>query len=212
MKIDSAALLTSCAQRVHFPEPGAPEVAFLGRSNVGKSSLINRLVRRKKLARTSSTPGKTRLIHFFTILSGNREIRMVDLPGYGWARVPRKEREGWQGLVESYLEKRPPLCAAILLQDIRREVSDDETLLLEWLAERGIYSLVAITKTDKLKPMRRAKRLRELRVQLEDLGDRVIPTSAETGDGMDVLWRAILAAADARANASVPTPPSDSAK
>ena len=212
MKIDTAELLTSCAQRMDFPDPGAPEVAFLGRSNVGKSSLINRLVRRKKLARTSSTPGKTRLIHFFTITSGSREIRLVDLPGYGWAKVPRREREGWQGLVESYLEKRPPLCAAILLQDIRRDVSDDETLLLEWLAERGIYSLVAITKTDKLKPMRRAKRLRELRVQLEDLGDRVIATSAETGDGMDGLWRAILAAAAARTIATPPNKPPVSAK
>lgn len=196
MKVDTAELLTSCAGIENFPIPGAPEVAFLGRSNVGKSSLINRLVRRKKLARTSSTPGKTRLIHFFTIKGGSRELRMVDLPGYGWAKVSQKERGSWQQLVESYLQKRPPLCAAILLQDVRREVSDDERLLLEWLAERGIYTLVAITKTDKLKPMRRAKRLRELRGQLEGLGDRLIPTSSKSGEGMDVLWRSILDAAD----------------
>jgi len=203
VKIDTAELLTSCAQSVDFPDPGAPEVAFLGRSNVGKSSLINRLVRRKKLARTSSTPGKTRLIHFFAITGGSRELRMVDLPGYGWAKVSRRERGGWQQLVESYLQKRPPLCAAILLQDVRRDVSDDETLLLDWLAERGIFSLVAITKTDKLKPMRRAKRLRELRGQLEGLGDRVVATSAQTGEGMDALWRAILAAADERESSSL---------
>lgn len=195
MKIDTAELLTSCARSGDFPAPGAPEIAFLGRSNVGKSSLLNRLVHRKKLARTSSTPGKTRLIHFFTVTGGSRELRMVDLPGYGWAKVSRREREGWQQLVESYLQKRPPLCAAILLQDVRRDVSEDETLLLEWLAERGIFGLVAITKTDKLKPMRRAQRIRELREQLDLPGDRVIATSSETGDGIDALWRAILGAA-----------------
>ncbi len=192
MRVDRAELLKSCASPSDFPSPGAPEIAFLGRSNVGKSSLLNKLVRRKKLARTSSTPGKTRLIHFFSIEGAGPDLRMVDLPGYGWAKVSRQERNSWQKLVESYLDRRGPLCAAILLQDIRREISADESLLIDWLTERGIPTLVAITKTDKLKPMRRAKRLRELKEQLELPKECVIATSAHTGDGMADLWRAIL--------------------
>lgn len=191
MRVDRAELLTSCASPADFPPPGPPEIAFLGRSNVGKSSLLNKLVRRKKLARTSSTPGKTRLIHFFSIEGTGPELRMVDLPGYGWAKVSRKERDGWQKLIESYLDRRSPLRAAILLQDVRRDVSQDETLLIDWLTERGIPTLVAITKTDKLKPMRRAKRIRELKDQLELPKECVIATSAQSGDGMANLWRAI---------------------
>ena len=198
MNIQSAELLTSCARPGDFPPPGPLEVAFLGRSNVGKSSLLNRLVRRKQLARTSSTPGKTRLIHFFRVEAQRRELRMVDLPGYGWAKVSRKERQGWQNLVESYLGSRPTLRAAILLQDLRREVSEDETLLLEWLAERDVPCLVALTKIDKLKPMRRAKRIREISAQFALPKSRIIPTSSQTGDGIDVLWKAILASQDTK--------------
>ena len=198
MKVERAEIETSCARPEDFPAQGPPEVAFLGRSNVGKSSLLNRLVNRKKLARTSSTPGKTRLIHFFAVVVAGRDFRMVDLPGYGWARVSRSEREGWKHLIESYLGDRPPLRAAILLQDIRRDVSEDESLLLEWLAERGVYRLVALTKTDKLKPMRRAKRIRELRQQFEGTAALVVSTAAQTGDGVDDLWRAIFDAAEPR--------------
>jgi GTP-binding protein len=192
VRVHRAELLTSCASPGDFPPSGAPEIAFLGRSNVGKSSLLNKLVRRKKLARTSSTPGKTRLIHFFHIEGAGPDLRMVDLPGYGWAKVSRQERNSWQKLVESYLDRRDPLCAAILLQDVRREISEDESLLIDWLTERGIPTLVAITKTDKLKPMRRAKRIRELKDQLELPKECVIATSAQTGDGLADLWRAIL--------------------
>jgi len=192
MRVDHAELLTSCASAGDFPPDGPPEVAFLGRSNVGKSSLLNKLVRRKKLARTSSTPGKTRLIHFFDIAGAGPDLRMVDLPGYGYAKVSRKERDGWQKLIESYLERRAPLRAAILLQDVRREVTEDESLLIDWLTERGIPCLVAITKTDKLKPMRRATRIRELKEQIELPKECVISTSAQTGDGLGDLWRAIM--------------------
>jgi GTP-binding protein len=117
---------------------------------------------------------------------------MVDLPGYGYAKVSRKERAGWQKLIESYLEGRTPLRAAILLQDVRRDISEDESLLVDWLTERGIPCLIAITKTDKLKPMRRARRIRELKEQVELPRECVIATSAQTGDGLDLLWRAIL--------------------
>jgi GTP-binding protein len=191
MKVRSAEILTSGAKPRDFPETDLPEVAFLGRSNVGKSSLLNRLVNRKKLARTSGTPGKTRLIHFFRVLAGDTELLLVDLPGYGWAKVSRRERESWGAMVEGYLQNRPPLRAAILLQDLRRDVSEDETLLLEWLSERGIPALVALTKADKLKPMRRKARIRELRNQLGLTPGSVLATSSQTGLGIDELWRAI---------------------
>lgn len=184
-------MLISCSHASQFPRPELPEVAFLGRSNVGKSSLLNALVQRKKLARTSSTPGKTRLIHFFKVEIGSVEALLVDLPGYGWAKVGRKERASWQQLVESYLEGRSELRAALLLQDIRRDISEDETLLIEWLAERGVPALLVLTKVDKLKPMRRKERIRLLRKELDDRAVEVVATSSQSRDGMDELWRAI---------------------
>lgn len=194
MKIHRAELLQSCGNVRQFPSDGLPEVAFLGRSNVGKSSLLNALVGRKQLARTSSTPGKTRLIHFFHVVAGGDDIALVDLPGYGWARVSRKERGSWAKLVEGYLEDRPPLRLAILLQDLRRDFSEDETLLLDWLAERGVPWQVVVTKTDKLKPMRRAKRLKELRAQLDYAGVRLVGTSSQSRQGIEEVWKLIHAA------------------
>ena len=191
MKIRRAELNRSCAQPGQFPATPRPEVAFLGRSNVGKSSLLNALVQRKQLARTSSTPGKTRMIHFFEVDTEVGEWMFVDLPGYGWARVSRKEREGWQALVEAYLEGSTQLRTAILLQDLRRDFSEDETLLLDWLAERGIDAMVVLTKADKLKPMRRAKRARELRAQLAKPDLPLLLTSSQAKQGIPELWKAI---------------------
>jgi GTP-binding protein len=152
---------------------------------------LNALVRRKKLARTSSAPGKTRLIHFFKVERKGLETHFVDLPGYGYAKVSKEERRGWQGLIESYLEGRPTLRAAVLLQDLRRDFSDDETLLIDWLHERDIPVLLAITKIDKLKPMRRAARLRVLKGAIDLPASNVIATSSEAGIGLDELWKAI---------------------
>lgn len=191
MKIHTAELLQSCANVRQFPTEGLPEVAFLGRSNVGKSSLLNALVGRKQLARTSGTPGKTRLIHFFRVVAGGDEIALVDLPGYGWAKVSRKERASWGKLIEGYLEAREPLRLAILLQDLRRDFSEDETLLLDWLEERGVAWQVVITKADKLKPMRRAKRLKELAAQLDRPGARLVASSSQSRQGIEDVWRAI---------------------
>ncbi len=162
MKVRAAELHATCARADQFPSEGLPEIAFLGRSNVGKSSLLNKLVGRRKLARTSGTPGKTRLIHFFRAELEQGTVLLADLPGYGWAKVSRRERESWQKLVESYLDGRAPLRAGILLQDVRRDFSEDETLLLEWLVERDVRPLIALTKVDKLKPMRRAQRVKAL--------------------------------------------------
>jgi GTP-binding protein len=177
VKIRSAELVISCSSP----------------SNVGKSSLLNALVQRKKLARTSSTPGKTRLIHFFRVEIGKTELMLVDLPGYGWAKVSKKERDSWQRLIESYLEGRPQLRAAMLLQDLRRKVSEDEILLLEWLAERSVPSMVVVTKADKLKPMKRKNQIGMLKKSITAPTHAVVPTSSQSGDGIDLLWKQIHA-------------------
>jgi GTP-binding protein len=193
MKILRAELVVVASQPAEYPRPGAPEVALLGRSNVGKSSLLNRLVQRKRLARTSGTPGKTRLVHWYCVERARPkgELMLVDLPGYGWARVPKAERRRWQQLVESFLDGRASLRCAVLLQDLRRDFSEDEELLVAWLAQRQIPVIVALTKIDKLKPMRRAARVRVLTEQIGLPRESVIPTSAEAGTGIAELWRAI---------------------
>ncbi|MBW2269368.1 MAG: YihA family ribosome biogenesis GTP-binding protein [Deltaproteobacteria bacterium] len=191
MKLRNVEYMLAAAKPDGFPAPQAPEVAFLGRSNVGKSSLLNKLVNRKALARTSSTPGKTRLLHWFRVTRPQDELWFVDLPGYGYAKVAKSERRHWQDLIEAYLGDRDTLRLAVLLQDLRRDVSEDETLLLEWLAERQVPSVVALTKCDKLKPMRRAAQVKKLKAQLGLSADRVVATSAEKGFGIPELWSAI---------------------
>ncbi|MEE9607734.1 MAG: ribosome biogenesis GTP-binding protein YihA/YsxC [Myxococcota bacterium] len=195
MKILSAELVAAAARAEDFPRPGPPEVAFLGRSNVGKSSLINRLVQRRRLAHTSTAPGKTRLAYWYRIERPRGPLLLVDLPGYGYAKVSKAERHSWKALVESYLDSRVdakrPLRAAVLLQDLRRDLSEDEELLVEWLAEREIPVVLAFTKVDKLKPMRRAQRVKELGASAQLPAGRAIATSAEAGDGIAELWRVI---------------------
>jgi GTP-binding protein len=191
LKILSARIVATAAGPEGFPVGELPEVAFLGRSNVGKSALLNRLVGRKQLARTSRTPGKTRLLHFYCVKRPERELLLVDLPGYGYAKTAKSERERWKTLIEDYLERRKALRVAVLLQDLRRDPSEDETLLLHWLAEREIPALVAVTKIDKLKPMKRALRLSDLGGSFPVQADWVVPTSSRTGEGIDELWRMI---------------------
>jgi GTP-binding protein len=190
-RITVAELITSAADPSGFPPPGPPEIAFLGRSNVGKSSLLNALVGRRALARTSATPGKTRLLNWFRIVRGERERWFVDLPGYGYAKVAKSERAEWKRWIETYLGSRRTLRLAVLLQDLRRDPGEDETLLLAWLAERGVPAVVALTKCDKEKPMRRAERLRALAGSPALADASVIATSAQTGLGIPELWSAI---------------------
>jgi len=130
-------------------------------------------------------------VNWFRVVRERDELWLVDLPGYGYAKVSKAERRSWQKLVESYLEARVTLRVAVLLQDLRREVSEDETLLIEWLHERDVPVIVALTKIDKLKPMRRAARVKELRAQLGLPAERVVPTSAEKGLGIPDLWKAL---------------------
>lgn len=191
VQVLEAEIVASATGPEGYPRDGLPEVAVLGRSNVGKSSLLNRLAGRRKLARTSATPGKTRLLHFFRIRRPDRELLLVDLPGYGFARVSKAERARWRRWIEGYLEGRAPLRAALLLHDVRRDPTEDETLLLAWLAERGVPTLVAVTKVDKLGRGERTRRLRQLAASLPVQADWVIATSAKTGEGIDALWRAL---------------------
>ena len=148
MRFRQAELLTSAASRAGWPKPSLPEVAFAGRSNVGKSSLINALVGRKNLARTSSTPGKTQLLNFFGI---DGRFILVDLPGYGYAKVPLAVRGKWQPMIEEYLGARETLRGAVVLIDARRGAGDMDLQLLGWLGAVDVPACIALTKADKLK-------------------------------------------------------------
>jgi len=170
------------------PEPSLPEVAFAGRSNVGKSSLLNRLVHRKKLARVSNTPGRTREVNFFKI---NDAFVFVDLPGYGYARVSKERRAEWRPLIESYLRRSPQLRGIVQLLDVRHDPTADDRLMLDFLGELGVPTVVVMTKVDKLTAAQRKKRLHELSVQLGLDEEQVIVFSAVTGEGRDELAEAI---------------------
>jgi GTP-binding protein len=184
----SARFVTSAAQPSDFPPPSLPEVAVVGRSNVGKSSLINALVGQTGLARTSRTPGRTRLVNWFSI---EDRFHLVDLPGYGYAAVSQATREGWRPLIESYLAERKSLAGVLLLIDIRRGVQDEELDFVPWLAQRDMAVVVALTKADKLP---KNKRMLEVTRARQALGLRRDPfaVSATSNEGIDPLWRAIV--------------------
>jgi GTP-binding protein len=171
------------------PETTLPEVAFAGRSNVGKSSLLNRLVRRKAFARVSRTPGRTREINFFEV---NGRFVLVDLPGYGYAQISKSRRAEWRPLIEGYLRGSRNLRGVVQLLDIRRDPSDDDLQMLDFLGEIGTPTIVAVTKADKLSPRAAADRVRELTASLGLDADQVIPFSAHTGRGRDELAAAIV--------------------
>jgi GTP-binding protein len=187
MKV-SAKFITSAAQPSDFPPSRLPELAVVGRSNVGKSSLINSLVGQDGLARTSRTPGRTRLVNWFEV---DGKFHLVDLPGYGYAEVKKDMRESWRPLIETYLDKREALSGVLLLIDVRRGVQDEELDFIPWLAERAIPVVVALTKSDKLA---KHKRTLEVMKAKKDLGLKRDPiaVSAQTGEGIDVMWRALL--------------------
>lgn len=170
------------------PDSPLPEVAFAGRSNVGKSSLLNSLVRRKSFARVSRTPGRTREINFFRVNNG---FVLVDLPGYGYARISREKKSEWRPMIESYLRRTTQLRGIVLLLDIRREPSDDDRAMLDFLAEVEVPTIVALTKTDKLSKAMAQERAAEISRALALEPDQVIPFSAHTGEGRVELLEAI---------------------
>jgi GTP-binding protein len=180
-----------------LPPVGPPEVAIAGRSNVGKSTLVNRLAGRRALARTSKTPGRTRGIVFYDLQVGHgatgRALRLVDLPGYGYARVSQAERASWQPLLEGYAERRPTLALFVVLVDARRGIEAEERQLLEWLATLSIPVRVVFTKVDKLAASPRGLLRESLRKALPGLALLApLMVSGETGEGVGDLWAAIL--------------------
>ena len=197
MKITSTEFVKSAFEPAHWPRAQMPEVAFLGRSNVGKSSMINSLLGVRGLARTSSTPGRTQAINFFLI---NRRFHFVDLPGYGYARVPREVRESWGEIVTSYLAKRESLVLSIHIVDSRHEPTKLDLQLLEWLAAYGKPRLTVATKSDKLSHNELRRNLERTRKVFgssepdDTSGGQVVAYSAVTGRGREEIWRAIAAA------------------
>ncbi len=187
----SASFVISAASPAQFPGDGLPEVAFLGRSNVGKSSLLNTLAGRRDLARVSATPGRTRLVNFFRLDEGRKALYLVDLPGYGFAKGPRREREGWEGLVLSYLEGRAPLALAVFLVDARHDSMELDRALARFLDERRLPYVVAATKADKLGRGARREAEKRLRAGLARQARAVVAVSARTGEGVDTLWTQI---------------------
>jgi GTP-binding protein len=186
MKITSTEFIKSAFQESDWLPDGIPEIAFLGRSNVGKSSVINSLLKVHGLARTSSTPGRTQSLNFFLI---NRQFRFVDLPGYGYARVPRSVRSGWGELVTDYLAKRPSLVLSIHIVDSRHEPTTLDLQLHEWFEHHAKPRIIVATKSDKLSNNELRKSSERARRAFKE--DRVVTYSAKTGAGRDEVWRRI---------------------
>lgn len=194
MLIKSAEFVTSAVLDKQYPPEDLPEFAFAGRSNVGKSSLINTLVSRKRLVLTSSTPGKTRLINFFRV---NGAYMFVDLPGYGFARVPEAERRKWRPMIERYLSERKNLKAVVVILDIRRTPSEDDQQLLDWLERHEIASIPVVTKIDKLPKTAQAKHFLLISDTLKINPSDWVLFSSKSRQGRDTLWKVILQLATA---------------
>ncbi|SFH58445.1 GTP-binding protein [Tindallia magadiensis] len=186
MKIKEASFIGSFVKPEQFPEDIVPEIALAGRSNVGKSSLINTLLGRKKLAKTSGTPGKTRTINFYRI---NQHFFLVDLPGYGYAKVSKKERHSWGKMIENYLAERENLREVVLLVDIRHDPSEDDRIMYEWIRNQGYGHLVVATKADKLSKSRQMQQIRRIKTKLAMPEDAtIIPFSSLKKTGMEAVW------------------------
>ena len=189
MKIKSVELETVCGITSKLPENDKMEIAFAGKSNVGKSSLINGLLNRKSLARTSSSPGKTQTINFYNV---NKELYFVDLPGYGYAKVSMEIREKWGKMIERYLRKSDVLAAIFLLIDIRHEPSANDRQMYDWIVSNGYRPVIIATKLDKIK---RSQLQKQISIIKKSLGcpseTKVFPFSAQTKQGRDEIWEVI---------------------
>ncbi len=186
MKIQNSRFIISAVKRDQYPEDSLPEIAMAGRSNVGKSSLINMLINRKGLAKTSSTPGKTQTINFYDL---DGKMRLVDLPGYGYAKVSKDKKSGWGKIIESYLVDRPNLMEVFLLVDLRHDPSEDDRLMYEWIRTFGYKGIVIATKADKIKNSQLQIKKKALREKL-GMGpeDVLLTTSADSRKGKYDVW------------------------
>ena len=185
MIIKSAEFVKSTVKPSHYPPAMLPEIAFAGRSNVGKSSLINCLVNRKRLVKTSSTPGRTQLINFFKV---NERFNFVDLPGYGYAKVPVSVRKKWGPMVDTYLSTRKTLIGLVLIMDIRRIPGPEENRFLDWLDLYHISSILTLTKTDKLSKTKQVKQKHRIAEALQISENELHLFSAKTARGREDVW------------------------
>lgn len=191
MIIKNVSLETVCGYTSKLPENTKPEIAFAGKSNVGKSSLINALMNRKALARTSGQPGKTQTINFYNI---NDELYLTDLPGYGFAKVSQKEKEKWGQMIENYLHTSEQLRAVFLLVDIRHDPSANDKMMYEWMVYQGFHPIIIATKLDKIKRSQLQKQIKAIKNGLNVEPETIlIPFSAETKQGRDEIWDLIEA-------------------
>lgn len=188
MIIKSAEFIKSAVKPSQYPAEELPEIAFVGRSNVGKSSLINTLVNRKRLVKTSSTPGRTQLINFFNI---NKVFTFVDLPGYGYAKVPESVKKSWGPMVETYLSKRKTLKGVVLIMDVRRSPGLEELHFIDWLNYYSIQSILVLTKTDKLSKSKQINQHNLIAKILSVDSKELILFSAKSRMGKDAVWGAI---------------------
>lgn len=191
--VKSAVFVKSAVRPPHFPAEGWPEIAFAGRSNVGKSSLINALVNRRGLVRTSSTPGRTQLINFFAV---NDALFLVDLPGYGFAQVPLSVKKEWGPMVRTYLAGRPTLRGVVLLFDLRRVPREEDLQLLDWLEEYAIPTIPVVTKADKVGKAHRARHLDAIGEATGLPREAFTLFSAVTREGREEVWERIASALD----------------
>ncbi|WP_071460288.1 ribosome biogenesis GTP-binding protein YihA/YsxC [Bacillus massilinigeriensis] len=190
MKVNNAEIVISAVRPNQYPEGGLPEFALAGRSNVGKSSFINKMLNRKNLARTSSKPGKTQTLNFYLI---NEELYFVDVPGYGYAKVSKKEREAWGKMIEAYITSREPLKAVLQIVDLRHPPSADDVMMYDFLKHYNIPVIVIATKADKIPKSKWQKHLKITKETLNiDPEDPVILFSSETGEGKDKAWSTLI--------------------
>lgn len=191
MKIRSSEIVVSAIRKEQYPAEGLPEIALVGRSNVGKSSATNALLNRRNFARTSQTPGKTRTINFYKI---NNEFYFVDLPGYGYAKVSKSEKDKWGVIMERYLQDRQELCAIFLLVDIRHEPTNDDVMMYEWIKHFGYECVVIATKADKISRGQYQKHISIIRKKLQlEKDEKVIPLSSSKKTGVEDVWNEIIA-------------------
>ncbi|ACD94184.1 ribosome biogenesis GTP-binding protein YihA/YsxC [Trichlorobacter lovleyi] len=191
MHIHQTTFIKSAVKPADYPPVDLPEIAFAGRSNVGKSSLINVIVERKALVRTSSTPGRTQLINFFQVTGVPFSLNLVDLPGYGYAKVPLDVKRQWGPMMERYLSGRESLRGVVLILDIRRIPSEEDLQMLNWLRSYKRRPIIVLTKCDKVTKNERARQTAAIAARLEMDKSQLIHFSALSKDGRDTVWQAI---------------------